>query len=56
MAFSDFKTIADVQKKYKIKYTEVDFIVSQEFSPPETFLKDFEFSKEHIDILDIIGN
>lgn len=50
MAFSDFKTIADVQKRYKIKYAEVNFIVSQELSPPETFLKDFEFSKENIDI------
>lgn len=50
MAFSDFKTIADVQKRYKIKYAEVNFIVSQELSPPETFLKDFEFSRENIDI------
>lgn len=50
MTFSDFKTIADVQKRYKIKYTEFNFIVSQELSPPETFLKDFEFSRENIDI------
>lgn len=50
MAFSDFKTIADVQKRYEIKYTEDDFVVSQELSPPESFLKDFEFNKENIDI------
>jgi hypothetical protein len=50
MAFSDFKTIADVQKRYKIKYTQADFIVSEELSPPESFLRDLEFSKENIDI------
>jgi len=50
MAFSDFKTIADVQKKYLIKYREDSFIVDQELSPPEVFLKDFEFSRENIDI------
>ena len=46
----DFKTIADVQKRYQIKYTQANFIVSEELSPPESFLKDFEFSKENIDI------
>ena len=50
MAFSDFKTIADVQKRYKIKYTQANFIVSEELSPPESFLRDLEFSKENIDI------
>ncbi len=29
MVFSDFKTILDVQKRYKIKYAEVSFIVSE---------------------------
>ncbi len=50
MAFSDFKTISDVQKRYKIKYTEENFIVSQELSPSDSFLEDFEFNKENIDI------
>lgn len=50
MAFSDFKTISDVQKRYKIKYTQANFIVSEELSPPESFLRDLEFSKENIDI------
>jgi hypothetical protein len=50
MAFSDFKTIADVQKKYGIKYLQAEFIAGAELSPPETFLKDFEFSRENIDI------
>ncbi|MDM8527996.1 hypothetical protein QUF58_07250 [Anaerolineales bacterium HSG24] len=50
MAFSDFKTISEVQEKYKIKYTEDNFIVSQELSPSDNFLDDFEFNKENIDI------
>ncbi|NEP52782.1 MAG: hypothetical protein F6K65_29855 [Moorea sp. SIO3C2] len=50
MAFSDFKTIADVQKHYQIKYEEGTFIVSQDTDPPEIFLKDLEFYKETIDV------
>ena len=50
MAFSDFKSIADVQKKYKIKYKEDNFVLAQELPPPEGFLKDFEFYRENIDI------
>ncbi|NEO79146.1 hypothetical protein [Moorena sp. SIO4G3] len=50
MAFSDFKTIADVQKHYQIKYEEGTFIVSQDTEPPEIFLKDLEFYKETIDV------
>jgi len=43
MAFSDFKNIADVQKKYKIKYKEESFVFVQELFPSEVFLRDFEF-------------
>lgn len=50
MAFSDFKNIADVQKKYNIEYREEIFILAQELSPPDHFLKDFDFYKENIDI------
>jgi len=50
MAFSDFKTIADVQKHYQIKYEEGTFIVSQDTDLPETFLKDLEFYKKTIDV------
>lgn len=50
MAFSDFKNIAEVQKKYQIKYQEGSFISGQELSPPENFLKDLEFYRENIDI------
>ena len=50
MAFSDFKNIADVQNEYKIKYEEDAFVVGQELSPPEAFIKDFEFYSKNIDI------
>ncbi|MGD1715161.1 hypothetical protein [Hydrocoleum sp. CS-953] len=50
MAFSDFKTISDVQKKYRIKYSEENFIVNQELLPSDIFIKDFEFNKENIDL------
>lgn len=50
MAFSDFKTIAEVQKKYRIRYTELDFIAAGDLSPPEAFVQDFEFNRENIDI------
>ncbi|MCB1191707.1 MAG: hypothetical protein H7A23_17015 [Leptospiraceae bacterium] len=50
MAFSDFKSISEVQKKYKIKYKEDCFISAKELSPPAIFLKDFEFYRANIDI------
>ncbi|MEM9008741.1 MAG: hypothetical protein AAGE59_35175 [Cyanobacteria bacterium P01_F01_bin.86] len=50
MSFSDFKTVADVQKKYDIKYDERDFLTIMEMSPSEAFLSDFQFSQENIDI------
>ncbi|NEQ97133.1 MAG: hypothetical protein F6K30_10470 [Cyanothece sp. SIO2G6] len=50
MAFSDFKTISEVQQRYNIKYTEDNFIISQELSPSKSFLDDFEFNRENIDI------
>jgi len=50
MAFSDFKVLSDVQQKYQIKYAEGDFINSQPQTPSESFLADFEFNKENIDI------
>ncbi len=50
MSFSEFKNIAEVQQKYRIKYQQSNFILNQEISPSETFLKDLEFAKENIDI------
>lgn len=50
MAFSDFKTIADVQRKYGIRYLEQSFIAADELEPPESFVQDFQFYRETMDI------
>ena len=51
MAFSDFKTIPDVQKKFGIRHIENDFIKIEEgVSPSEQFLQELEFSRQHIPI------
>jgi hypothetical protein len=50
MAFSDFKNIGEVQKKYKIKYKEEIFIRASEVQPSENFVKDLVFFKENIDV------
>ncbi|KOR29306.1 hypothetical protein TI05_15375 [Achromatium sp. WMS3] len=50
MAFSDFKTIAQVQEAYNIKYYEKDFIEYQKLTPSKHFIKEFEFSEKNIDI------
>ncbi|KOR30715.1 hypothetical protein TI04_04485 [Achromatium sp. WMS2] len=50
MAFSDFKSIADVQKRYRIIYREDKFLCGEEIPPPSHFLADLEFSKQNIDI------
>ena len=51
MAFSDFKTIAEVLEKFRIVYTENDFFhVEAPLNPSEQFLQDFEFCRQHIDV------
>jgi hypothetical protein len=50
MAFSDFKSIAEVQEEYQIKYTEADFIEYLDLKPSEQFLKEVEFNEQNIDI------
>jgi len=50
MAFSDFKSIAEVQQKYNIKYQEGVFVVPSEVEPPEHFWHDLEFYKENMDV------
>jgi len=50
MAFSDFKNIGEVQKKYNIKYKEEVFIKAREIQPSEHFVKDFGFYKENLDV------
>ena len=50
MAFSDFKTISEVQEKFRIVYSEDDFVKSESSPPSAEFLRDFEFTREYINI------
>ena len=50
MAFSDFKTISEVQEKFRIMYAEDDFVKAEPSSPSAEFLRDFEFTREHINV------
>jgi hypothetical protein len=50
MAFSEFKTIAEVQERYKIAYKEDVFIPERDALPSVVFMEDFEFNKKNIDI------
>ena len=52
MAFSDFKTIPEVQEKFSIRHVENDFIaVKGRIDPSEQFLQELEFSRQYIDVL-----
>jgi hypothetical protein len=50
MSFNEFKNISEVQKAYNIKYDEGKFISEKNIYPPQTFIEDFQFNKENIDI------
>ena len=50
MAFSDFKTISEVQEKFRITYSEDDFVKSEPSTPSAEFRQDFEFTREHINV------
>ena len=52
MAFSDFKTIPEVQEKFSIKHIENDFIAVPEtaITPSEQFLQELAFSRQYIDV------
>ena len=51
MAFSDFKTISEVQEKFRIKYAISDFVNDKEsLNPSEHFLQEFEFCMQHINV------
>ena len=50
MSFSEFKSISEVQKAYKIKYEEGKFILEKNIFPSQVFIEDFQFNKENIDI------
>ena len=50
MAFTDFKSIQQVQQTFNIKYTEENYIEYDELEPSRTFLEEFNFSRQHIDV------
>jgi hypothetical protein len=50
MAFSEYKSIEQVQKEYNIKYQEENFIDFIDLTPSESFIKEIEFNQENIDI------
>ena len=50
MVFTDFKSIAQVQQEYNIKYSEQNFISYVDLKPSEQFQQEFEFNMENIDV------
>ena len=50
MAFTDFKSLAQVQLEYNIKYSEKIFISYIDLKPSDEFRKEFEFNLENIDV------
>jgi len=50
MAFTDFNSQSEVQKKYNIRYLEGSFLQFTPIPPSEIFVQEFEFSKTHFDM------
>lgn len=50
MASNDYKTIAQVQEEYNIKYSEADFIEITDLKPSDLFVKELKFSEQNMDI------
>jgi hypothetical protein len=50
MAFSDFKSISQVQQEYQVRYVEEHFIVESAFEPSLGFRSELEFSLENLDV------
>ncbi|GAB4112789.1 MAG: hypothetical protein OHK0057_15870 [Thermoflexibacter sp.] len=48
MSFSQFKSLADVLKKYLIKYEEGDFKVITKYEPPAYWIEDINFTLKEI--------
>ena len=51
MAFSNFKAISEVMEKFRIRYTESDFVtVDETANPSERFLEEFAFNRQHFNL------
>ena len=48
MAFSDFKSISEVQEKFDITYAKEDFVKVHDAEPSEQFLQDFEWTLQNL--------
>ena len=51
MAFSNFKTISDVQEQFRITYVADNFLETEEIlNPSEQFLSELEFNMKYINV------
>ena len=51
MAFSDFKTLTEVQERFGIRDSEIDFVkVDKLLNPSEHFLQEFAFIRQHLNV------
>ncbi len=50
MAFSDFKSISQVQQAYQVRYLEEHFILASGLEPSLGFRSELEFSLENLDV------
>jgi hypothetical protein len=50
MAFSDYKSISQVQQEYKIRFLESHFLPESRLEPSKKFLAELEFSLENLDV------
>ena len=49
MAFTDFKTIGEVQERFLIKYQTADFVRINQFEPSATLIAELDFVEKFID-------
>ena len=47
MAFSDYKSITQVQAEYQTRYEELSFIEPAAYSPSQFFLDEFDFNQKN---------
>jgi hypothetical protein len=50
MAFTDFKSIQQVQQLFKIKYLEENYLDSGEIEPSADFIAELKFNRQYLDV------
>jgi len=50
MAFSDYRNVAQVQKRFAITYREENYIMAQDIELPLPFVEEFLFNRDNIDV------